>query len=314
MFTLLSVLSLSTSSSNQLLVISPPLSATQGVRIPSIQTILKNDYQFISLPQSLFYLSETQKKYELTAIKERIVLGLGLTMNNMNTTTASDDMSTTDEEGNAVVSTTMIDTSALDTDLGRDESKRRVTLMWRERDSYRQAIKLYPFVTNVVVPDMAFQLGPYDPIRTNHHDHDNEDMVDIILFLRNDRESIVESERNEESIRAILPRDDLTFKIVDWGDRLELFNTTEIFFTDTAIELLSLGKVVVCDRLHAAILSYLSGLPFVYIDQVSGKISKTLKTAFEHSSKCYDRRANRWDSANNLQEALVKATEMMMNL
>jgi len=244
-------------------------------------------------------MKRRQKENEAVAIEEYVALGLNLAKKKKKTAANT----TTEEE------VSIVDTRALSTHEGRRKSKSRVILMWRERHSYNQATKLYPFATNVVVPDMAFQLGPYAPIRKNN---DRGGMVDILLFLRHDKESILGSKRNEESIRAILPRGDLTFKIVDWDSRLKLFDTTDTFFTDSAIELLSLGKVVVCDRLHAAILSYVSGLPFVYIDQVSGKITKTLSTAFEHTSTCQDRRANRWDSAVDLEEALVKASEMLM--
>jgi hypothetical protein len=107
---------------------------------------------------------------------------------------------------------------------------------------------------------------------------------------------------------------------------LDLFEPhQDIFFTKTAIELLSLGKVVVCDRLHAAILSYLVGLPFVYIDQVSGKITKTLSVAFQKDSgnattivdstdirlNCMDGDTGQWAKVTSLDGALAKAVEFI---
>ncbi len=69
--------------------------------------------------------------------------------------------------------------------------------------------------------------------------------------------------------------------------------------------------MVVCDRLHAAILAYLPGLPSVYIDQVSGKITKTLGTAFDGMGDCMDGEKAMWAKAGSLEEALTKAAELI---
>ena len=259
----------------------------QHVRIPSIKTILENNYRLIGLPQSLFYLNETLKKLDVISIKEKVALGLGLT-----------------KPGR--LPWDPVDTSALDSAKGIKLAKSKVVLMWREKESYKEAMKLYPFVSNMVVPDMAFQLGPYAPIRKHP-----EKAVDIIVFLRDDIESQVYSKRNFMEVMKLLPTPGLTFKIVDWPSRLAMFDTTDYFFTNSSIELLSLGKVVVCDRLHAAILSYISGMPFVYIDQVSGKITKTLSAAFDNIGVCLDKKRSRWARATTLEEALAKASAMI---
>jgi exopolysaccharide biosynthesis predicted pyruvyltransferase EpsI len=168
----------------------------------------------------------------------------------------------------------------------------------------------------MVVPDIAFQLGPFAPIRKYP-----KKLVDVLVFLRADLESKVESIRNEEYIKSVFSSldtknknngaNEVTFRIVDWPDRLDIFGTRDELFTPSSIELLSLGKVVVCDRLHAAILAYLAGLPFVYIDQVSGKITKTLGTAFDGMEDCMDGENAMWAKAGSLQEALTKAVEFI---
>jgi hypothetical protein len=75
--------------------------------------------------------------------------------------------------------------------------------------------------------------------------------VDIVVFLRKDKESTVSSQHSRSSIESMLASkpssNKTTFTVVDWSDRLKLFDTTDFFFTNTSIELLSLGKVVVCD-------------------------------------------------------------------
>ena len=66
------------------------------------------------------------------------------------------------------------------------------------------------------------------------------------------------------------------------------------------------------DRLHASILSYISGLPFVYLDQISQKVTKTLTTAFADSDNCLDGDKAPWVKANPLQDAVKKA-QIMLN-
>ncbi len=271
----------------------------QDVRIPSFKTILENGYSMIGLPQSLFYLDESLKGKDVKEIKEKVALGLGLAK--QETIPLSNDDNKWD-----ILPAKPVNTSALDTEKGMALAHKKVIFMWREKESFEEASQLYPFVRNMLVPDMAFQLGPYAPIRKH-----SDKFVDIILFLRQDHESQVNSERNEDSIRRMLPKPDMTFRIVDWSDRSKLLGATDMFFTDTSIELLSLGKVVICDRLHAAILAYLSGLPFVYIDQVSGKVTKTLTAAFGETEGCMDEEKSRWARATTLREALAKAYKMM---
>ena len=36
----------------------------------------------------------------------------------------------------------------------------KLIFTWREEGSYEEAKRLYPFVTNKLVPDIAFQLDP----------------------------------------------------------------------------------------------------------------------------------------------------------
>ena len=291
----------------------------QSLRIPSFKTILENGYKVIGLPQSLFYLDESLKNKDATSIKEKVALGLKLAKEEYYTGHRRLEelmWGETDRDGeydrwendmdDIVRETKPVNTSALDTPEGIELAKARTIFMWREKESFEEASRLYPFVTNMIVPDMAFQLGPYARIR-NHP----KKLVDIVIFLREDHESRVDSERNEYSIRRMLPKEDMTFKIVDWSDREKIFGSTDPFFTDTSIELLSLGKIVVCDRLHAAILAYLAGLPFVYIDQVSGKVTKTLTAAFEEVEGCMDGEKARWARAMSLKDALVKASSMI---
>lgn len=180
----------------------------------------------------------------------------------------------------------------------------RITFTWREKESFEKAARIYPFAKNLVVPDIAFQLGPYHPMPPT-----DAPLYDLVLFLRDDRESKDIRSRDRlyitELLKSIAGDVLIDFVIVDWSDRLYRFESQDVFFTDTSIQLLSLGRVVVCDRLHAAILAYLSGLPFVYLDQSTGKITKTLRTAFDTWDGCQRRDEALWGSGDDLRSALA---------
>jgi hypothetical protein len=145
----------------------------------------------------------------------------------------------------------------------------------------------------MLVPDIiAFQLGEFSPIR--NHDHHPSLQVDILFLLWTDKEAIDRlldvgtrhvKKKCQEEIANLLSRAsssggkdlDLTFRVVDWNDRLN-FYLTRIFTISltSAVELLSVvGKVVlVCDRLHAAVL-YCTRLVLVGTSRLSISIKAT---------------------------------------
>lgn len=243
----------------------------------SFERLLARGYSVFGFPQSLFYKNATRGRFESEKIKESISKGLQVN---------------------------------LDTESGRELAMSKVIFSWREKESYTQALELYPFVNNVVLPDMGFQLGPFN----GTNGIQDEQKVDVVLFLRKDGESVLGGYRNDLSYIAKLLQKasrngrELTFKIVDWHDRLKLFDTKRDFvFSHDAIQLVSMGKVIVADRLHATILAYLSGVPVVYIDQLTGKISKALDVAFGVWDGCRDAKAGKWAQASNFSHALELA-------
>lgn len=254
----------------------------QGPRIDSFVPLLDKNFTIVSMPQSFHYGDKELEKRDAEKLKSSIVEG---------------------------VWSWGQDISILDTEEGRNRSRARVVLTWREHKSYRNALKRYPFVNNIVVPDIAFQLGPYAPIPPRE---DDIPLLDIVVFLRDDKESTYMAQRNKQAINEILSTvdggDKISFSIVDWEDRLKRFQSFDYFFTDTSIQLLSMGRVLVCDRLHAAILAYLSGIPFVYVDQMTGKISKTLRVAFDSWDGCEDGEFAMWARADNLTHAFELAS------
>ena len=71
------------------------------------------------------------------------------------------------------------------------------------------------------------------------------------------------------------------------------------------------GKILITDRLHASILAFLMHKPHIYVDQLYGKISKTRQIAFDVSDKCSNRADLRFDEAESIEQAVLKAANML---
>lgn len=176
----------------------------------------------------------------------------------------------------------------------------RVVLTWREQGSYEKALQEYPFATNLLVPDIAFQLGPYKMDAKSEHD--------LLAFLRQDRESTVD----RAGVQAIVDKTEpsLSFTVADWPARYELFGSTDYLDLKTAIQLLALGRVTVADRLHASVLAFLGDRPLVYVDQITGKLNKTLSVALS-SEGCMGGGDLRVSKAVGLPDAVAQVAEML---
>ena len=79
----------------------------------------------------------------------------------------------------------------------------------------------------------------------------------------------------------------------------------------SSIALFAAGKVVITDRLHASVFAFLLHKPHVYVDQMYGKIRNTREVAFEVSEKCEDKEMMKYDEAESLEEAVIKAAHML---
>ena len=114
----------------------------------------------------------------------------------------------------------------------------------------------------------------------------------------------------------------VTFKIVDWDQRVEYFARTSAkavksFEFDmsmriaSASTLLSSGKVVITDRLHGSIFSFLMKVPHVYIDQVSRKVTLTREVAFAVHESCRQAEAIGYAAADGVEDAVGKALKFL---
>ena len=261
-------------------------------RTNSMTLLLQYNYTVLGMPQSLYFGSQASEQINAQRFRQAVVDGLNkedASVMNMN---------------NAQLATAL---------------QGRLIFTWRERESAARAKQLYPYATHIIMPDIAFQLGPYKNnnnaakargiVAQQQQQQQQQSQVDVLFFLRNDIESLYAQVRDRQSIRHLLSQHPntarFTYSIVDWPDRLDRFESTDYYFTDTAIQLLRVGRVLICDRLHAAILAYLSGIPFVFVDQVSGEITKTFAVAMPHED-CAGNKAL-WDRADNLTDAASKA-------
>ena len=252
------------------------------VRTGSLRTLLQHNYTIVGMPQSLYFQNLKVERINVNDFRQAIVAGLGL-----HGSDASDD--------------------------GRLQRalKGRLLLTWREQESLDRARLLYPYVQHVLMPDIAFQLGPYNAkaLREEKLSERSPPRVDILFFLRNDHESLYQHVRDRHFVRELLSNNPkstrFTYSVVDWPDRLDRFESNDYYFTDTSIQLLDTGKVIICDRLHAAILAYLSGIPFVFVDQISGKITKTFQVAMQSHQDC--QKPAFWERAENIADAVNKA-------
>ena len=184
-----------------------------------------------------------------------------------------------------------------------------------------------------LVPDMAFMIGPLEETSVWTKDIERND---ILFLLRSDHESLFVQHRGKDKLRKILDQTphtkNLTFHLVDWWDYKNFLNTSvkeplgprfehkvvneggKFDFMKMfrgSIAMYNSSRVVITDRLHASIFAFLLHKPHVYLDQSYGKIRRTREVAFNTSSYCQDRQRLRYDQAENLEEAVDKAVNMI---
>ena len=210
-------------------------------------------------------------------------------------------------------------------------TREQLVLTWRQKDSYEAAKTVYPYATNLLVPDTAFALE-LDPTKHCTLAPSAPQLVDLILVLRMDSESALGASRSNDFVRRVLDQlpggagAGVTFWISDWADthntlctdaqQADPLSQTARFDTEKmlkgATSLLSHGKVVVTDRLHASIMSLLLGLDHVMVEQSYGKIHQTRAVALGVSKACSEPAVtSHFAEYSSLADALAKAVAML---
>lgn len=209
--------------------------------------------------------------------------------------------------------------------------KDKMVVTWRQHQSYDKGASLYPLLDNRLVPDVAFMIGP---LEESYAWSKQKPIAEIIFLLRIDKESLHSEKRNLKELRKIIDSNEetrgLSFELVDWWDRKRFFNKNskkpgpnfkykvvdegkfdyqQMF--KSSLAMLAGGKVLITDRLHSSILAFLLHKPHVFVDQSYGKIGKTREVAFEVSEDCEDRKQMKYEEAQSIEEAVLKAYKML---
>lgn len=138
-------------------------------------------------------------------------------------------------------------------------------LFARDAVTYAAMQRVYACANVVVslVPDMAFWMET-PPFVANY----SASKHDIVWLGRTDKEK-----------RGLDPQNATDALVVDWfgpdaqhPDPLSGFFEQALYATKRAVRMLSQGRVVVTDRLHAHIISVIMGIPHVVMDNSFGKI------------------------------------------
>ena len=177
-------------------------------------------------------------------------------------------------------------------------------LTFRQRDSYEFAALQYGNTTTVKeCPDMAFMLGAQTPSKAA--------VFDVFLLMRHDSESQFSTVRMHDDICEGIAEAGFTCGVGDWGAGTDL---SKHFFgmeagpsyadlaVEVATETVSLGELIVTDRLHGAIFAFLTGKPVIYVDNTYDKLSNSISTAFRETSSCSEGSMGLYETSQNVEE------------
>lgn len=186
-----------------------------------------------------------------------------------------------------------------------------IHIMVRDQESLIQAQQVHDGYSGLC-PDMALYLGKLN--------RGTNPQVPILGLLRND----------QERAASDIPVTELRIRVTDWAEETEtrtmrfmrnhpglhvrtssfykmlkyrLFNRMAMSRLSRGCRILSLGKVVITDRLHGHILSTLLGIPHVTLDNSYGKISSFRKTWNTGEESCHHMKT--------MEEAINKASKLL---
>jgi pyruvyl transferase EpsO len=180
-----------------------------------------------------------------------------------------------------------------------------VTLYWRQANSYEDAQSSITSATNVFTPDAAWAIGPLFPNKAP--------TVDVIFLLRRDKESKPDYTEIRRELDPLLADSGVTHVVLDWFDTLTIpefmpriveadGHVLAETLTSNANTLLSQGRIIVTNRLHATILATLMGKPVFYADNIYGKIHSTLTASLQHPS-CTPDNLRVWEHSTIMEAA-----------
>ena len=154
---------------------------------------------------------------------------------------------------------------------------------------------------------MAFMIGSLKPII--------KPIYDILILRRIDHESSFQEKIWKNSYNKYLEFK-YSYLDIDWfdyslNDNFN-FNNSSLIRLELSNKILSQGKIIVTDRLHASILSFLLGKPHIIINEKYKKIENTRNLAFKNIDECNSKIVKEY-YANDPDEAIFKAVELLKN-
>lgn len=165
---------------------------------------------------------------------------------------------------------------------------RAFVLLVRDQESYDLATKHFD-CTIRLCPDMAFCIGPITKPAPPSHE--------LLVLLRTDKETVAADRSILDGLKDTVVDDwlieprfrHLKAKLLSVGGALASFNPSQlgeealrVRYYDELVEdrmrrgiaLLAQGRQIICDRLHAHIISTLLDIPQVLLDNNYGKITR----------------------------------------
>lgn len=262
----------------------------QKVRLNAIGEMMASGMTLVSMPQSYHYNNRASAAYDASQLNESLFSIRGMTA---------------------------------------EKAKKRITLTWREQKSFDTASIDLPFVSHLLVPDIAFSVGPFMQQAAYTRNEPRED-VDIVFIWRSDNEGKFKSERQVDVVRAWLDElpggRKITFALEDWSivssGRAVRFATGGGHPYDEGTydaihagisTYLNAGRVVITDRLHGSILSLLNFAPHIYVDNKYNKSSNTRVVALT-SEACKDSDALGYKKAYSMKEAVQIAVKWLPSI
>lgn len=182
-----------------------------------------------------------------------------------------------------------------------------LTMMMRDYESLNYVKGNFTYAKAPFVPDSAFMLGVQLP--------NSDPVVDVLYLLRTDWETVVDYKSH--SPKALADKHGLSSEVWDFPihsfplhehknktliqdmgyifpGRLQYHkfmpSTEAITWYRTQIgnTMLSRGRVIIADRLHASVMATLIGRPVVYVDNSYRKTSRVRSSLSEFIPECTD--------------------------
>lgn len=164
-----------------------------------------------------------------------------------------------------------------DTEFGRREIEKslkyynqndRLTMVAREKESYKIMKKLYPYTEILLMPDIV--------LSTTNELYEVEEGVrtDVLLCLRNDPEKLL-SDKEVVVIKKILKEAFKKVKTIDMYSSIPITKQNRRDCVRAKMQEFINAKLVVTDRLHGMIFAAITGTPCIVFSNYNQKVSGT---------------------------------------